>query len=406
MWENDIDINEIKELRVKTNVYFGVGAVNKIDDILKSLKKEKKVDKIIVISGKNAYKSTGAWDVIKKALEDNNIDYINYDKVTPNPTVCHIDEAFNMAKDFNAEAVIGIGGGSPIDTAKSVACLIKNPQYNARDLYTFKFTPQVAAPIIAINLTHGTGTEANRFAVATIPETEFKPAIAYDCLYPYASIDDPALMKGLSPKQTLFVSLDAVNHAVEAATSKVASPLAISLAYETIKTVAKYLPKIIKNPNDMEARYFLTYASMLGGMSFDNGLLHLTHALEHPLSGMKPELTHGLGLAILLPSVIKYAYQGKPHIFAYILSPIVENLNGETNEAQKAAKAVEKWIFELGATQKLKDEGFYESDIDKIVDLTFNTPSLDLLLSIAPIDATRDVVKNIFIESLEGYNKN
>ena len=69
MWENDIDINEIKELRVKTNVYFGVGAVNKIDDILKSLKKEKKVDKIIVISGKNAYKSTGAWDVIKKHLK-------------------------------------------------------------------------------------------------------------------------------------------------------------------------------------------------------------------------------------------------------------------------------------------------------------------------------------------------
>ena len=404
MWENDIDINEIKEIRVKSNVYFGIGAINKIDDILKNLK-ERNVEKVIVVSGKNAYKSTGAWDVIKKALDENNVGYINYDKVTPNPTVDHIDEATQMAKDFKATAVIGIGGGSPIDTAKSVAILLKNQNYNARDLYTFKFTPVVAAPIIAINLTHGTGTEANRFAVATIPETEFKPAIAYDCIYPYASIDDPQLMKGLSPKQTLYVSLDAINHAVEAATSKVASPLAISLAYETIKTVVKYLPKIIKNPNDLEARYYLTYAAMLGGVSFDNGLLHLTHALEHPLSGIKPELTHGLGLAILLPSVIKYAYSGKPHIFAYILSPIVEGLKGEASEAQDVASAVEKWLFEMGATQKLVDEGFCKDDIDKIVDLTFNTPSLDLLLSIAPISATKEVVGNIFRESLEGYNR-
>lgn len=404
MWENDIDINEVKEIRVKTNVYFGIGAINKIDDILKNLK-ERNVAKVIVVSGRNAYKSTGAWDVIKKALEENNVGYINYDKVTPNPTVDHIDEATQMAKDFGATAVIGIGGGSPIDTAKSVAVLLKNPTYNARDLYTFKFTPQVAAPIVAVNLTHGTGSEANRFAVATVPETEFKPAITYDCLYPFASIDDPKLMQGLSPKQTLFVSIDAINHAVEAATSKVASPLAISLAYETIKTVVKYLPQIIKNPNDIEARYFLTYAAMLGGVSFDNGLLHLTHALEHPLSGIKPELTHGLGLAILLPSVIKYAYSGKPHIFAYILSPIVEGLKGEVGEAQDAASAVEKWLFEMGATQKLVDEGFSEADIDKIVDLTFNTPSLDLLLSIAPVEATKEVVGNIFREALQGYNR-
>ena len=110
MWENDIDINEVKEIRVKTNVYFGIGAINKIDDILKNLK-ERNVAKVIVVSGRNAYKSTGAWDVIKKALEENNVGYINYDKVTPNPTVDNIDEATQMAKDFGANAVIGIGGG-------------------------------------------------------------------------------------------------------------------------------------------------------------------------------------------------------------------------------------------------------------------------------------------------------
>lgn len=403
MWEQEVNINEIKEIRVKSNVYFGVNAISKIDDILKNLKSNG-VKNLIVISGKNAYKSTGAWDIVEKALKENNIGYVNYDKVTPNPTVDHIDQACDLARTINSDAVIGIGGGSPIDTAKSVAILLENSQYNARDLYTFKFTPSKAKPIVAINLTHGTGTEANRFAVATIPETNFKPAIAYDCIYPFASIDDPKLMSSLSPKQTLYVSIDAVNHAFEAATSKVASAYAISTAYETINLVATYLPKIIKNPDDLQARYFLLYASLLGGVSFDNGLLHLTHALEHPLSGINPNLTHGLGLAILLPAVVKQSYEAKPQTCSYILSPIVKSLKGEKSEALTAAKAVERWLMDLGVEAKLKDVGFNENDVDKLTELTFSTPSLDSLLQIAPIEATKEKVIEIFRESFSYYN--
>ena len=96
--------------------------------------------------------------------------------------------------------------------------------------------------IVVINLTHGTGSEVNRFAVASITKLNYKPAIAYDCIYPLFSIDDPALMTKLSPKQTRYVSIDAVNHVVEAATTTVANPLAILLAEETIRLVAKYLP--------------------------------------------------------------------------------------------------------------------------------------------------------------------
>ena len=316
MWEKDINIQEVREIRVRPNVYFGVGAIKKIDDILKALKSEKNVDKVIVVSGRGAYKATGAWDYVEAALKSNGIGYINFDKVTPNPTTHHVDEAVKMALDFGAKAVIAIGGGSPVDAGKSTAILMEYPDKTCNDLYEFKFAPQKAAPIVAINLTHGTGSETNRFAVVTIPEKDFKPAIAYDCIYPYASIDDPQLMVKLSPSQTLYVSVDAVNHVVEAATSKVASPYSITLAKETIRLVAKYLPKAISNPEDLEARYFLSYASLLGGVSFDNGLLHYTHALEHPLSAVKHELSHGLGLAMLLPAVIKYIYAEKANVLA------------------------------------------------------------------------------------------
>lgn len=214
------------------------------------------------------------------------------------------------------------------------------------------------------------------------------------------AIDDPKLMTGLPKNQTIYVSVDAVNHVVEASTSKARSPYTVLLAKETINLVAKYLPAAINDPGNLEARYFLLYASMIAGICFDNGLLHFTHALEHPLSGVKGEVTHGLGLAILLPAVIKQIYPAVPQIMVEILSPITSELKGTADEADKAGKIVEKWLNSVGVTEKLKDLGFKNEDVDKLVHLAFNTPSLGLLLSMAPVEATEDRVRQIYTDSL------
>lgn len=400
MWEKDINIHDVKEIRTRTSVFFGVGAIQKIHDIAKDIK-SKGIDKVIVMSGKHAYKSTGAWDVVEAALKENSIGYINFDQVTPNPNTHHVNDAAKMAREFGAKAVISIGGGSPTDAGKSVAILLEYPDKNADDIYEFKFTPTKAAPVISINLTHGTGSETNRFAVVTNLEKNFKPAIAYDCIYPTYAIDDPQLMTKLSPKQTRYVSIDAVNHVVEAATSTVASPYSISLAKEVIELVAKYLPKAIANPEDLEARYFLCYAAMMGGVSFDNGLLHYTHALEHPLSAVKPDLSHGFGLAILLPSVIKTIYKDKAATLADILAPIVPDLKGEASEAEKAANGVYAWLKSVDVPEKLTDIGFAEADVDKLTDLVFTTPSLAGLIDIGPSGNSREVVRTIYEDALK-----
>ncbi|MBD5639527.1 iron-containing alcohol dehydrogenase [Clostridium botulinum] len=399
MWESKITINEIREIRSKTTVYLGIGAIEKIYDIVSNLKKMS-IDKVLIVTGRGAYKKTGAWDYVEKALEKENIAYILYNEVTPNPTVDQVDEAARMGNELGAKAVIGIGGGSPIDAAKSSAILLEYKDKTARDIYEFKFTPEKAAPVIAINLTHGTGTEGDRFAVVSIPEKEYKPAIAYDCIYPLYAIDDPQLMVKLPVHQTCYVSVDAINHVVEASTSKVASPYTILLAKETVRLVSRYLPQALQHPGDLTARYYLTYASLIAGICFDNGLLHFTHALEHPLSAVKPDLSHGLGLGILLPAVIKEIYPSVSEVLADILSPIVCGLEGNAGEAEIAAKGIERWLYSIGITEKLTDLGFKESDVEKLTKLAFETPSLDLLLSMAPIDADKKVVSNIFRNSL------
>lgn len=399
MWEKDINIHEVKEIRTRTSVFFGVGAIQKIHDIAKDIK-SKGIDKVIVMSGKHAYKSTGAWDVVEAAFKENGIGYINFDQVTPNPNTHHVNDATKMAREFGAKAVISIGGGSPTDAGKSVAILLEYPDKNADDIYEFKFTPTKAAPVISINLTHGTGSETNRFAVVTNLEKNFKPAIAYDCIYPTYAIDDPQLMTKLSPKQTRYVSIDAVNHVVEAATSTVASPYSITLAKQVVELVAKYLPKAIANPEDLEARYFLCYAAMMGGVSFDNGLLHYTHALEHPLSAVKPDLSHGLGLAILLPAVVKTIYKDKAATLADVLAPIVPGLKGDVSEADKAADGVYAWLKSVDVPEKLEDMGFKAEDVDKLTDLVFTTPSLEGLINIGPSGNSREVVRKIYEDSL------
>ena len=210
-------------------------------------------------------------------------------------------------------------------------------------------------------------------------------------------------MTWLSADQTRYVSIDAVNHVVEAATTKLfASPYTILLAEETVRLVDKYLPRAVANPNDLEARYYLLYASMIAGISFDNGMLHLTHGLEHPLSAIKPTLTHGLGLAMILPSVVEACWPAVSETLSDVLRPMLPgNITADPANAAAAADAVEQWIFKMGVTEKLADMGYTEADVEKLVRLTRETPSLGGLLDLAPVPATAEAVAKIYRDSLK-----
>ncbi len=399
MWDDDIDVRQVKEIRAATTCYLGAGAVEKLKDIAAALK-ARGVNRVLCVTGGNAYKATGAWTHVQEACSAQGIGITLYNKVTPNPTTEAIDEAAALGAEAGAQAVIAVGGGSPIDAGKSAAVLLANPGRTGEELYTYTFAPEKAVPIVAVNLTHGTGSEVNRFAVATVTRLDYKPAIAYDCIYPAYSIDDPTLMVGLSPDQTRFTAVDAVNHVIEAATSAATNPLAVLLGGETVRLVAKYLPGALADPGDLHARYCLAYAALIAGTAFDNGLLHYTHALEHPLSAVKPELAHGLGLAMILPAVIEECYPAQGKVLAEMLKPILPGCTGAPEEAHRAAMLTEAWLRSVGITRKLEDEGFGEGDLERLCRLAQETPSLGLLLSVAPVASSPERILRIYRNSL------
>lgn len=194
--------------------------------------------------------------------------------------------------------IISIGGGSPGDAAKSASILLhpEHQKYTCRQLYKFEFTPTHRTNLVMINITHGTGTECDNFAVVSILEGEehpYKPALASPVIYPDYSIDDVNSMMSMNDDMIRFTSIDALNHVMEASTTTVATPYSITLAKEVCYLVHRYLPVALAHKYDVRARFWLTYAAAIAGMSFDESLLHLTHALEHTLSAFYPKLSHG-----------------------------------------------------------------------------------------------------------------
>ncbi len=390
-----MDINRVVQIRGGSVTFFGIGAIDKFPEIL-DIYKGRGLSRAAIITGRNSYRISGAWEKIEDVLSQKKIEYIHYDGIRANPSVDQIDEAVKRVSDFKPQFVIGIGGGSVLDASKIVAALLRNTGKEARDIYVRDFVPQEALPVVAINLTHGTGSEIDRYAVATVPELKDKSGAAAECLYPEYAIDDPTLMLTLPEKQLIYTSLDAVNHLVEAATTTLSSPYTVMLAREGIDIIAKWLPVALKDPSDLEARYWLLYASVLGGIAIDCAVVHITHPLEHTLSAVKPELEHGLGLSILLPSVLKAIYDVQKDVLDLILDPVTRGKRG----ALEVARQVEQWIFSFGVKEKLQDVGFSNDDIQDLVKYTMEAQAGGGSLSLAPLEVTEELVRQIYEESL------
>ena len=170
------------------------------------------------------------------------------------------------------------------------------------------------------------------------------------------------------------------------------------LAREAIRLIRSWLSKVLSNLRDLEGRYWLLYASMLAGVAIDAASTHVVHAIEHALSGMRPELAHGAGLAAIGPRAVYYIHKASPEHSAATLKPIAPDIKASPEDAEKASKAVEEFQRSLGFDEKLSDYGFGKDDVEEVAKLVLGP--LKYMSEETPFPVTEEVVKDIYLSSL------
>ncbi|MCD6105498.1 MAG: iron-containing alcohol dehydrogenase [Thermosipho sp. (in: Bacteria)] len=322
-----------------TKIIFKVGAINELYKHIKGLGK-----KALIVTGKSSTKKNGSLQKVQEQLEKENIEYIVFDKIIPNPISTTVDEAAEICRKEKIDFVIGLGGGSAVDSSKAIAITAPNlgKFWDYVPVGGGKI-PEKALPIIAIPTTHGTGTEADPFSVITNPLTREKVGIGYDNTFPKISIVDPEIMKTLPQNQTAYTSMDAFYHSIEAFFNINANPYSDVLALDAMKRIVSYLPIAYEKGDDIEARIHLSWASTEAGITETLTGVIANHALEHGLSGFYPDIPHGLGLCIT-----------GPYLFEYIFDHIFERLAIVGREVFGVYEADDKKAAKL-AIKKLRD---------------------------------------------------
>lgn len=351
-----------------TKIVFGVGAIEKLPNLVKNYGR-----KALIVTGRKSTKQTGLLDKVRSMLEAVGIETVVFDRVQPNPISDDVDEAARIAIEQNVDFVIGLGGGSAIDSAKAIAiaAAMKDAFWNYTHAGAGK-KPDRALPIVAIPTTHGTGTEADPFAVITNPRTKEKVGIGYDVIFPKLSIVDPALMVSLPKDQTAYTSMDAFYHSLEAFLNIAANPYSDLLAVDSMKRIVSFLMRAYTNGQDIEARTNLAWASTEAGITETLTGVIANHAIEHGLSGFNEKLPHGLGLCITGPYLLEYMFEECKERLA-ALAKEVFNIQ-EYNVGKAARLFIEKLyefqeLFDLN--QRLSKFGFREEDLPEIATVAY-----------------------------------
>jgi alcohol dehydrogenase class IV len=281
------------------------------------------------------------------ALGEGGVEAALYDGVNSEPTDRHCLEGVVHLRDARAGAVVALGGGSPMDTAKSVAILATNGGRIA-DYMGLDKIPKPGLPIIAIPTTAGTGSEVTAYVAMTDSQHDVKMLIGSPHLLPTIALVDPSLTLSCPPKVTADTGVDALTHAIEAYVSRKANPLSDVLALSAARRIAAHLLRAYRDGSDREARYQTMLGATEAGLAFSNASVALVHGMSRPL-GANFGLAHGLSNALLLPTVLAFSLAGAPERYARLALELgaADAATPPAEGAQRALEAVQQLCRDL-----------------------------------------------------------
>ena len=349
---------------IGTKVIFGEGVINSLNTIIRDLNGEK----VFFIYDKGVL-NAGIMEPLFNILKNNNIEYVEFSEVEPNPSIDTIEKAAEIGRNEKVDIIVAVGGGSPMDTAKAVNVLLTNPspltQYEG-----FGITVNQTKPLITIPTTSGTASEVTSVSVITNKKETRKFIIAGKQLEPTIALVDPELTYKLPPSITASTGMDALTHAVESYLSLAGTSLTRALSIKSIELIYKNIRIAYKDGLNKEARANMILGSLMAGLAFNNTGLGIVHAFAHPFSA-HCNLAHGVANAIALPYGIEYNSKVVPNLVKEVGTAMGLKLSECSNEeaSQLVIEELKKLSNELGIP-KLSDIGVTKEMIETLAEAT------------------------------------
>jgi choline dehydrogenase len=361
----------VRSFEVPTVMKHGVGAINTIADEARALGMRRP----FIVTDPGIVRA-GLLERVTHPLKEADMDYVIFQDCAPNPPIALVDQAAAHYVSEKCDGVIGFGGGSSMDTAKSVGVVAKN----GKSILDYEWAdPQPITnripPTICVPTTAGTGSEVTLWAVITDPKRKIKFNVGGTAMIgAWVALIDPELTLDLPAPVTAGTGMDALAHAIECYTCAYAQPLPDATALLAMEYVGQYLRVAYAQGHNVEARYKMSMAAMLGALSYGTESAGAAHAMSQSAGGVH-DVPHGALTARVLGPVMEYNYMGEPQKFARIAQALGKDIRGLAvyDAAEKAVEAVYELTDDL-SIPTLQELGFDESEIPILAQIAFQDP--------------------------------
>jgi len=299
-----VDLMKLRKF-VAPEFIFGPGAAQLTGQYAANLS----IKKALVVSGP-VLEEIGTLGQVVDSLREEGVQAVPYTGVTPNPRDSEVMAGAELYRQTGCDAIVAVGGGSPMDCAKAIGIVCTNDQH----VLEFEGVDRVGhpgPPLICIPTTAGTAADISQFCIINAIERKVKIAIVSKTMIPDVALIDPLLTATMSKELTAHTGLDALTHATEAFVSNASSAVTDLHAIEAVRLINSHLLQAIEQPDNVEARTGMMLASTYAGLAFSNAILGAVHAMAHSLGGLL-DAPHGLCNAILLDHVVDYNFEAEP----------------------------------------------------------------------------------------------
>ncbi len=322
------------QILVPPTILCDAGSIELLGEKVKTLGK-----KALIVSDK-CMSDAGYVGKLQGILSKQNIPSETYLEVNGEPTDKMVYDGLDIYKNSGCDYLIGLGGGSPIDTAKAIGVMANN-RGSITDYMGLGKVKNPLPPVAAIATTAGTGSEVTQFTIICDTQNDAKLLIGSPYIVPSLAVNDPLFTMSVPPKITAATGIDAFTHAVESYISKKSNPYTEVMSLSAISRISKYIRRAWANGDDLEARSQMMLASMEAGIAFSNASVTIVHGMSRPIGALF-HVAHGISNAVLLPECMKFALMGAPEKFAKIAETMGENIQSLTTmeAAKKAVQAI------------------------------------------------------------------